>query len=84
MFYLKYDKRSWIEYTMGVCSHFKLEHEEQRGKKMLKKKKKKLGFVCGFIWQGMGWFWKKKKKKWKKYRTSRGESVLGFNFLRNT
>lgn len=40
MFYLKYDKRSWIEYTMGVCSHFKLEHEEQRGKKMLKKKKK--------------------------------------------
>jgi len=23
-----------IEYTMGVCSRFKLEHEEQRGKEM--------------------------------------------------
>lgn len=26
---------------MGVRSHFKLEHKEQRGKEMLKKKKKK-------------------------------------------
>lgn len=48
---------------MGVCSHFKLEHEEQRGKKMLKKKKKKIRLRLRVYMARNGMVLKEKEKK---------------------